>query len=461
MNMIPASGFSTIAEIPVDTHTARVYEFGWQSWTPSTAYPISAAPYRPVTPERAVSGYRAERPKPSAGFQGDGLLVVQTAQSGPVVAFGAVDGRHEVPTIQATLEGSTLVVRADDEVHTQRSADGIGAALAGFAESYMDRTERPTLRSVPAMWASWYHYFTEFTEADARENLDAMDKFDLDIGVVRLDDAFQAGIGDWLATSDGFSSLESLVGEVTDRDRIAGLWIAPLLVGAKSLLYEEHPEWIVRNLDGSPVKALHNWDQDCFALDTTHPGAQEYLTSVFTEWHGYGARYFMVDFMFAGALPGVRYDQDVSPITAYRDALTRIRRDIGDSFLQGCGAPMFPSIGLVDTMRVGPDVAPTWAASGGDLSRPGIRSAAVSTAGRAFTHGRFWVNDPDCFMVRPDIERRTEWADVVDRYSGARISSDRLNELDAWGLERTRSLLRTATTTPLDIDDQDSFNHFH
>ena len=44
-------------------------------------------------------------------------------------------------------------------------------------------------------------------------------------------------------------------------------------------------------------------------------------------------------------------------------------------------------------------------------------------------------------MARPEIERREEWAEVVDRYGGLRASSDRIAALDEWGLEMTRRLL--------------------
>ena len=46
------------------------------------------------------------------------------------------------------------------------------------------------------------------------------------------------------------------------------------------------------------------------------------------------------------------------------------------------------------------------------------------------------------------MERREEWAAVVEAYSGLRASSDRLRELDEWGLETTRRLLRRGLTTP-------------
>jgi alpha-galactosidase len=46
------------------------------------------------------------------------------------------------------------------------------------------------------------------------------------------------------------------------------------------------------------------------------------------------------------------------------------------------------------------------------------------------------------------VERRADWAAVVEQYSGLRVSSDRLRELDAWGLDVTRRLLRPGLTAP-------------
>ena len=72
-----------------------------------------------------------------------------------------------------------------------------------------------------------------------------------------------------------------------------------------------------------------------------------------------GIDYFKIDFVYAGALAGRRH-QDLPPVEAYRRGLRLIREAIGpDAYLLGCGVPILPSIGLVDAMRVGPDIAPT------------------------------------------------------------------------------------------------------
>ncbi|MQA01983.1 MAG: alpha-galactosidase [Streptosporangiales bacterium] len=448
-----AADFEPVAQVPVEPREGSVYEFGWQSWSPSTTYPVSAGVGARPTEERLqTSYYRREKTAPGTGFQGEGLLAVEPAPGEPVHVFALRDGRAEVPTVRAAREADSLAIYADGSVEhvVDDGPDGLYGTLARFADRYTERVGRPAMRQVPPVWASWYQYFTEFTEQDLVENLRQMRALDLPVEIVRLDDAFQAGIGDWLAPSEGFTSLDGMVGRVLDEGRRAGIWTAPLLVGENSRTFAEHPSWLVRGESGQPVVAQHNWGQDCYVLDSTHPAAAEYLRTVFTTYARYGATYFMVDFMYAGAIEGVRY-ADVDGITAYRSALELIRNCVGDdALIQGCGAPMFPSVGLVDTMRVGTDVAVHWYPPAGELSSPATQAAVVSTVGRAFAQGRFWINDPDCLVARPAIEGRERWADVVRRYGAVRISSDGLDQLDDWGLETTRELLVPARTTPFD-----------
>jgi alpha-galactosidase len=97
---------------------------------------------------------------------------------------------------------------------------------------------------------------------------------------------------------------------------------------------------------------------------------------------------------------------------------------------------MLPSIGLVDAMRVSPD---TFHAGGEDGST-GLRGL-MPLAARAWQHGRFWVNDPDCVVARPSYALREQWAEAASELGGLRSFSDRVSELDGWGLETVRRLL--------------------
>jgi len=428
--------FQQIAAVPVDPERGRVYAHGWQSWSPTTSYPVTGTGHRPARPELLTMCYRPGRPAPDRGFQGEGLLAVSPGPGGPVRLFAARDGRADAPSIRAALAGGQLVVCADDPAAVVESTvDGpVERALAGWADGFAGHAEVGPLRPAPTVWCSWYQYYTRVTEADMLENLDAIGAQDLPVDVVQIDDGWQAGIGDWLELSARFESLAGLVARIRGAGRRAGIWIAPFLAGARSRLATEHPDWLLPGAD-----AGHNWDQDLYALDVTHPGATAYLRDVFQALRGDGIDYFKIDFCYAGALE--RAD-GLPPLAAYRQGLALIRNAIGpEAFLLGSGAPILPSVGLVDAMRVSPDIDPAVEPADGDLSRPSQRAATLSTVGRAWQHGRFWVNDPDCLIVRPAVAERERWAETVERYGGLRASSDRIADLDTWGLDTTHRLL--------------------
>jgi alpha-galactosidase len=219
--------------------------------------------------------------------------------------------------------------------------------------------------------------------------------------------------------------------------------VAPFFVGERSRTFADHPDWLIAGADPGT-----GWQQQLHALDVSHPGAEAYLREVFGTLRDLGIDYFKIDFLFAGAMDGGRADP-TEGVAAYRHGLRIIRESIGDdAYLLGCGAPILPSVGLVDAMRVGPDISHSYEPEDGDLSQPSQRAAARNTRWRAWQHGRFWVNDPDCLVAAPHVERREEWAEVVERYGGLRSSSDRLRGLDEWGLETTRRLVRPVGVAP-------------
>jgi alpha-galactosidase len=118
-----------------------------------------------------------------------------------------------------------------------------------------------------------------------------------------------------------------------------------------------------------------------------------------------------------------------------------IRRGAGDdAFILGCGAPLGPCIGVVDGMRIGPDVAPAWAprdeAAPYAGAVPSTRNAWRNTVARAPLHRALWLNDPDCLMLRAsdtDLtpEQVEAWALAVAMSGGMAIVSDDLAALGA------------------------------
>lgn len=435
-----------IDRVTVDPQTARVYEHGWQSWSPSIGYRVDQRPLRPTSENSRVMNWRPDTRPSATAFWGEGLLAVHPGAGGQAVVFAAPGDADKIPSIRAEVRGDSVIVSADGPVHRtiDAAAAGLVDALARWADGYAASAGVALRSESPTVWCSWYHYFTRVSEADVDENLAAIGELGLEIDVVQIDDGYQAEIGDWLVASDRFASLEATVGRIRAAGRRAGIWVAPFLVSPRSATYRAHPEWLLPD-----VTAGSNWGAEQGVLDVTHPGADAYLRRVFTTFRDTGIDYFKIDFAYAGAMVGRRADPGVTALSAYRRGLALVRESIGDeSYLLGCGAPILPSVGLVDAMRISPDTAPEFAPSGGDLSMPSQQAAMATGRGRAWQHGRFWANDADCLLARPQVEHRERWAEHVERYGGLRSSSDRLRDLDAWGLATTRRLVRRTPVSP-------------
>ncbi|HSP55444.1 MAG TPA: alpha-galactosidase, partial [Dehalococcoidia bacterium] len=222
----------------------------------------------------------------------------------------------------------------------------------------------------------------------------------------------------------------------------AGLWLAPFMIGASSQLWKDHPEWAVQHKPGKPYIAMINWGQECYGLDLTRPDVLDWLDNVFeTVFNVWGYDYIKIDFLYAGAVDGIRIDPDVTRAQAFRRAIERIRKIAGERFILGCGHPIGPSIGIMNGSRISPDVAPFWRPfeapreeGRSDLSTVSTFNAVRQTMARFWMHPRIWLNDPDCMLARdtetaltlPEIQTL---ATVIGLCGGMVLNSDNLTKL--------------------------------
>lgn len=439
--------FTDLHHSPAPADRCFVYEHGWQSWSPAGLYPadVRRSP-RPAKGIWQTMAFRPEAPAPDTGFQGEGLLAVVNADR-TVDAFYAAEPAVRVPSIRARIEGQHIVVSADGPV-AHVCADSLDGALALIATEWATALVSRPLQSLPAGWCSWYTYWNTVTAKDVLDNLAVMDEEGLAIDVVQVDDGYQRNIGDWLDGRPGFGDLDEVAQRIIESGRTPGLWTAPFLVGVESELARAHPDWLV---EGAVASERH-WGQEIRVLDVTHPDAAEHLVEVFATLRRRGFAFHKIDFVYGGAMEGGRVE-DVTPIEAYRRGLALVRQGAGeDAVILGCGAPLLPSIGLVDAMRISPDVMPEWAPVLGDLSQPAMQSAISAGRARAWMHGRLWVNDPDCVLVRPEVERPGPWHEYVRTLRGLALSSDPLPALDTDHLERMRALMVPADLRPVEWD---------
>jgi alpha-galactosidase len=226
-----------------------------------------------------------------------------------------------------------------------------------YAALLAEKFGRSNAIEPPRVWCSWYSLYKDINEGILLRILNDMD--DLPFDVFQVDDGWQKKIGDWEANQKFPSGMQDLASNIKSAGKTAGLWLAPFLVVPSSNLYKNHPDWILRDCDGNFVRANVNWYEKVFALDTTHPQVINWLVELLQKVRSWGYDYIKLDFLFAGALPGCRYN-DLPRETAYRQTLEKIRSALGDAFLLTCGAPIVPSIGLCDAIRVGADASEEW-----------------------------------------------------------------------------------------------------
>jgi len=273
----------------------------------------------------------------------------------------------------------------------------------------------------PPMWTHWYHFYHNISEELFLQNLDALAEHrkDLPYQVVELDDGYQSAWGDWTTTNLKFPhGLAQLAADITAKGFTPGLWLAPFVVQSKSQVASTHPDWLVKDQRGKPASAGFLYNMFIQALDTSHPAVLEHLrTLADTLVHQYGYGMLKVDFLYAGALPGIRHNPKLTRAEALRLGLEAIRQGAGEeTFLLGCGCPFGPAIGVLDAMRIGPDTAPSWEPYfhwlpwAGPLikrepSMPSLRNALRHTLNLSTLHQRWWWNDPDCLLVRDEHTR--------------------------------------------------------
>lgn len=304
-------------------------------------------------------------------------------------------------------------------------------------------------------WCSWYNLYASIDEPVLRQHLAAAkrfrDKKAALFDIFLIDDGFTPEMGDWFDTKPQFrNGMQPLLAEAENAGFTPGLWIAPFMVGNRSRLFAEHPDWVVRSrIIGKPLAPMtfygefrwHKRSEEYYVLDVTHPEAEAYIRSVFRTWaKNWGVRYFKTDFMHFGSFYGpeeaVWHRDGLSRIQIWMIMARLIREEIGDALWLLCGSPIWAAVGLCDAVRIGRDIGVSWS---GHYSAESLLRDQTS---RNFANGILWQADPDCILLRDRFHTLTDdqirsLALFAGLAGGILMTSDNLDEVP----EARRSLL--------------------
>jgi len=105
-------------------------------------------------------------------------------------------------------------------------------------------------------WCSLYYTYYHLTASMLSGYLKGFKSIEPKVPVqtIQIDAGYHPHLGDWLEPSEKFpNGIEPSIKEILSNNYRAGIWIGPYMVGNKSKVYLAHPDWILRNKDGTPI----------------------------------------------------------------------------------------------------------------------------------------------------------------------------------------------------------------
>jgi hypothetical protein len=257
-------------------------------------------------------------------------------------------------------------------------------------------------------WWSWTAYYFGLNEGAAITNAEweAEHLKSLGYTIFHIDEGYQYARGEYTTPNATLfpHGLAPVYYKAHGLGLVPAIWTAPFEVSERSWVYQTHPDWLVKNAVGKPIHAgtVEDDKDQLYVLDTTNPGAQEYLHQTYSTLANlWGLRYIKMDFMDDSAIEGYYYKPETTALEAQRIGLKIIRDAVGnDVLLDKDGSPMLNPVGFVDCGRISQDTGHTFDAS---------KEAATGIAARYYMNRNFFVADPDAFTVSTQTIHDQTW----------------------------------------------------
>ena len=353
------------------------------------------------------------------------MLRLHAAQS-KITAYEVESAGTTELELQNSLEASppqdrvelSLPVAPGSDISSENLMVALGTDYHAQLEAYGSiirdlHHARVTLPSLIGWW-SWTAYYFGLNQGTALTNAQVLAEHLKEFGYnyFHIDEGYQYARGEYTTeNSTNFpEGMKAFEAKVEHLGLTPGIWTAPFEVSERSWVYQNHKDWLIRNLQDQPIRAgfvISNPERkkqldQLYMLDTTNPGAQNYLRETYrTLAHDWGIRYIKLDFMDDSAIEGRRYKPNVTAMEAQRIGLQVIREAVGENvILDKDGSVMLNPVGLVDSGRISQDTGHTFESS---------HDAATGVAARYYMNRNFYVSDPDAFTVSRQTVDEQEW----------------------------------------------------
>nr|MBP9912730.1 alpha-galactosidase [Opitutaceae bacterium] len=260
-----------------------------------------------------------------------------------------------------------------------------------------------------ANWCSWYPYRLRVTDDLVVETARAARQrnlHQLGLRYVQVDLGWEKdNVPSFFEENERFArGLGWLSAQLRAHGFDLGVWVGVLCIAETHPIATEHPEWLLRGADGQP-RNNYNWFWAPFcpiyALDVSHPGAQEWLRENFTRLAEKGVRFVKWDFAGVVADQALRGRHDPQMVNARAREAVRAAFRIAQAALdsQGekthmidCSATDYAGAGIASLNYVVMDTGNT------GLGWRHLREVYTSYACHLFKH-HWALLQPSCLVV--------------------------------------------------------------
>lgn len=350
-------------------------------------------------------------------------------------------------------------------------ADDPYVALENYASTF-GKINKARTNSIINGWCNWFYTYDQITEDEVIRNAEFASRNLKQYGFeyIQIDEGFQQWHGEWEGNNRFPHGMKWLAEKINSYGLKPGLWLAPYVVSESTEIFKKHPDWFLKNPDGS-LKRVGPWpseDTDWFrnenpkryCIDITQPEAEEWFYNLFdTVANKWGYEMIKIDFVAWSVLSADHfYDRSATPAQVYRKGMELIRKAVGDKcHINDCG-PGSISSGMIDSMRIELDQNYGYAKDVWKQYFLESSSSAPAAAKRYYFHKRGWINDADhiCINLLPQSQAQAA-ATIIALSGGNIISGDRLYDLDSSRLEILKKVIPSfgEAAKPVDLFDTD------
>ncbi len=247
-------------------------------------------------------------------------------------------------------------------------------------------------KQLPTGWCSWYFFYESVTEKDVLNNMEYIKNNNIPVEYIQIDMGWEQRLGDLYPNYKFPHGMKWLADKIHSYGYKAGIWVAPFWVEPRSQVHREHPEWLLEDKNGDLI--IFNCHIDGYVIDPTVPEARQWIIENFRrivkDWD---YDYVKIDFLRAVSLfSEACYTNQATRAEALRLGMEAVREGVGEeTFILACGGHYGPTLGIADGNRMSNDIGSSWES---------LKFTFKKNISRYWTQGTWWVNDPDCLLLR-------------------------------------------------------------